>query len=115
MILVIAITAVMGCGVIPPGQASTRRFTVTGFTLPVSMAYAKEPEIPVKVPGIAVSMEAANAFVSRLVMQTDAFVKAAFYYMSSTDEQAKNIGLMLTGLSDYRSVVLLSVHSVEDK
>ncbi|KAJ1365472.1 hypothetical protein KIN20_025788 [Parelaphostrongylus tenuis] len=70
MTLVITITTVLGCGVMPPGQASTRRFTVTAFTLPVSMVYAIEPEIPVRVPGIAVSKEAANAFVSRLVMQT---------------------------------------------
>ncbi|KAJ1369331.1 hypothetical protein KIN20_030760 [Parelaphostrongylus tenuis] len=55
MILVIAIATVLGCGVMPSGQASTRRFTVTGFTLPVSMVYAIEPEIPIKVPGIAVS------------------------------------------------------------
>ncbi|KAJ1368312.1 hypothetical protein KIN20_029419 [Parelaphostrongylus tenuis] len=34
------------------------------------MVYAIEPEIRIEVPGIAVSMEAANAFVSRLVMQT---------------------------------------------
>ncbi|KAJ1364487.1 hypothetical protein KIN20_024591 [Parelaphostrongylus tenuis] len=70
MILVIAITTVLGCGVTPAGQASTRRFTVTGFALPVSMVYAIEPEILVKVPGVAVNMEAANAFLTRLVMQT---------------------------------------------
>ncbi|KAJ1365471.1 hypothetical protein KIN20_025787, partial [Parelaphostrongylus tenuis] len=69
MTLVIAITTLLGCGVMPPGQASTRRFTVTAFTLPVSMVYAIESEIPVKVPGIAVSKEATNAFVSRLVMR----------------------------------------------
>ncbi|KAJ1355282.1 hypothetical protein KIN20_012619 [Parelaphostrongylus tenuis] len=70
MILVIAVTTVLGCGVMPPGQANTRRFTVTGFTLPVPMVYAIEPDITIKIPGIAVNMEAAQAFVSRLVMQT---------------------------------------------
>ncbi|KAJ1365410.1 hypothetical protein KIN20_025700 [Parelaphostrongylus tenuis] len=38
--LLAAISAVQGCGVIPMGQASTRTFNVTGFTLPVAMVYS---------------------------------------------------------------------------
>ncbi|KAJ1349734.1 hypothetical protein KIN20_005373 [Parelaphostrongylus tenuis] len=54
----------------PAGQASTRRFTVTGFILPVSMAYSGDSAVRSRVPGIASSKDAAVGFVSRLVMQT---------------------------------------------
>ncbi|KAJ1372185.1 hypothetical protein KIN20_034273 [Parelaphostrongylus tenuis] len=69
-ILVLIITAVMGCGVIPPGEARTTKFMVTGFRLPVSMAYSGETDVRTKVFGIAMSKEAAQAFVQRTVMQT---------------------------------------------
>ncbi|KAJ1366673.1 hypothetical protein KIN20_027408, partial [Parelaphostrongylus tenuis] len=54
----------------PAGQASTRSFTVTGFSLPVAMGYTDIPAVSARVPGIAVSTGSAQAFVSRLVMQT---------------------------------------------
>ncbi|KAJ1359371.1 hypothetical protein KIN20_018079 [Parelaphostrongylus tenuis] len=42
-LFVILLTAILsivsGCGVVPAGQASTRTFTVTGFTLPVAMVH----------------------------------------------------------------------------
>ncbi|KAJ1347113.1 hypothetical protein KIN20_002075 [Parelaphostrongylus tenuis] len=64
-------TTVLGCGVMPPGQASNRSFTVTNFKLPVSLvAYTGTGTIPAEVPGIARSKEAARAFLDRLVMQT---------------------------------------------
>ncbi|KAJ1369383.1 hypothetical protein KIN20_030825 [Parelaphostrongylus tenuis] len=64
------ILTVFGCGVIPAGQASTRNFVVTGFTLPVAMAYSTAIDVRASVPGIAASRDGARAFVSRLVMQT---------------------------------------------
>ncbi|KAJ1367048.1 hypothetical protein KIN20_027891 [Parelaphostrongylus tenuis] len=63
-------TAVLGCGVMPPGQAVSRNFTVTGFALPVNMVYSDEVDVRVKVPGIAPNADAAQGFVSRLIMQT---------------------------------------------
>ncbi|KAJ1359895.1 hypothetical protein KIN20_018717 [Parelaphostrongylus tenuis] len=68
--LLATMLTVSGCGVIPADQASTRIFTVTGFTLPVAMAYSAAPDVRASVPGIAASRDGARAFVSRLVIQT---------------------------------------------
>ncbi|KAJ1353173.1 hypothetical protein KIN20_009746 [Parelaphostrongylus tenuis] len=69
--LIATISTVLGCGVMPAGQASTRMFTVSGITtLPAAMAYSDKPEISAQVPGIASTRDGAQAFVSRLVMQT---------------------------------------------
>ncbi|KAJ1357930.1 hypothetical protein KIN20_016205 [Parelaphostrongylus tenuis] len=63
-------STVMGCGVLPAGQARTRSLTVTGLTtLPVAMVYAGKPEISTQVPGIAPHKAEAEAFVSHLVTQ----------------------------------------------
>ncbi|KAJ1361739.1 hypothetical protein KIN20_021072 [Parelaphostrongylus tenuis] len=62
-------STVLGCGVMPAGQMSTRTFNVTGFTtLPVNMVYTSAMNAA-RVPGIATSQEGARGFVSRLVMQ----------------------------------------------
>ncbi|KAJ1358440.1 hypothetical protein KIN20_016867 [Parelaphostrongylus tenuis] len=58
---------VFGCGVMPQGQTRTISFTVSGFTLPVSMVYSDT--LRPQVPGIAASRDAASSFVSRLLMQ----------------------------------------------
>ncbi|KAJ1357645.1 hypothetical protein KIN20_015830 [Parelaphostrongylus tenuis] len=68
--LLATISAVAGCGVMPAGQDRTISFTVTGFTLPVAMAYTEVPTVSVKVPSIATSEAGAKAFAERLVMQT---------------------------------------------
>ncbi|KAJ1362804.1 hypothetical protein KIN20_022484 [Parelaphostrongylus tenuis] len=71
MIMLLAtISATLGCGLVPAGQARTRAFTVTGFTLPVAMVYSTAPDVQAQVPGIASSEGGAQAFVQRLVMQT---------------------------------------------
>ncbi|KAJ1354298.1 hypothetical protein KIN20_011181 [Parelaphostrongylus tenuis] len=71
MLLVAAISTAFGCGVIRAGQASTRNFTVTGFTtLPAPLVYAGMPAVSPQIPGIAANKQGAQAFVSRLVMQT---------------------------------------------
>ncbi|KAJ1357336.1 hypothetical protein KIN20_015469 [Parelaphostrongylus tenuis] len=56
----LVITAVLGCRVMPPSQESRRSFTVTGFTLPVSMVYSGEADVRARVPGIATSKGAAT-------------------------------------------------------
>ncbi|KAJ1353978.1 hypothetical protein KIN20_010768 [Parelaphostrongylus tenuis] len=64
------ISTVFGCGVMPAGQGSTRNFTVTGFTLPVAMAYSTATAVLAQVPGIATTEAGARGFVERFVMQT---------------------------------------------
>ncbi|KAJ1363981.1 hypothetical protein KIN20_023961 [Parelaphostrongylus tenuis] len=71
ILLLATISSVMGCGVLPAGQASTRTFNVTGFTtLPVAMIYSTAPDVQAQIPGIASSEGGAQAFVLHLVMQT---------------------------------------------
>ncbi|KAJ1355181.1 hypothetical protein KIN20_012491 [Parelaphostrongylus tenuis] len=83
MILLMATLLTMfGCEVIPAGQtilnisiknresiaASTRKFTVTGFTLPVAVVYSTAANVPTRVPGVATSEAVTKGFVKRLVM-----------------------------------------------
>ncbi|KAJ1365532.1 hypothetical protein KIN20_025894 [Parelaphostrongylus tenuis] len=70
VLLLATVAAVFGCGVLPLGQGRSTSFTVSGFTLPVAMTYTSIPDVSARVPGIAATREAANSFVSRLVMQT---------------------------------------------
>ncbi|KAJ1359153.1 hypothetical protein KIN20_017810 [Parelaphostrongylus tenuis] len=71
MILLTAILSVVsGCGVVPAGQASTRTFTVTGFTLPVAMVHTGDTALRARLSNIASSRGAVQALVNRLVMQT---------------------------------------------
>ncbi|KAJ1361026.1 hypothetical protein KIN20_020178 [Parelaphostrongylus tenuis] len=79
--LLATISTVFGCGVMPAGQGSTRNFTVTGFTLPVAMAYSTSTAVLAQVPGIATSEAGAKGFVERLVMQTPLSVDAIFTVM----------------------------------
>ncbi|KAJ1356458.1 hypothetical protein KIN20_014185 [Parelaphostrongylus tenuis] len=69
MITVLIIKTVLGCGVMQSGQSSTQSFTVSGFTLPVSMVYSGVATVQTEVHGIATSKDAAKTFVERLVMQ----------------------------------------------
>ncbi|KAJ1359710.1 hypothetical protein KIN20_018493 [Parelaphostrongylus tenuis] len=71
MILLTAILSIVsGCGVVPAGQASTRIFTVTGFTLPVAMVHTGDAALRARLSNIASSRGAVQALVNRLVMQT---------------------------------------------
>ncbi|KAJ1358156.1 hypothetical protein KIN20_016486 [Parelaphostrongylus tenuis] len=63
------ISTVFGCGVMPAGQRSTRSFTVSGFTLPVAMAYSTDVVVRHQVSGIAESQERARAIVERLYLK----------------------------------------------
>ncbi|KAJ1365247.1 hypothetical protein KIN20_025491 [Parelaphostrongylus tenuis] len=68
--LLTTISTILGCGVLPAGQANTRNFTVTGFTLPVAMIYTSTPMVSARIDGVANDKGKAQAFVERLVMQT---------------------------------------------
>ncbi|KAJ1368960.1 hypothetical protein KIN20_030327 [Parelaphostrongylus tenuis] len=68
--LLATISTVFGCGVMPAGQASTRTFTVFGFTLPVMMGLLFRSRCSGPGPGISIDKARAQAFVHRLVMQT---------------------------------------------
>ncbi|KAJ1358893.1 hypothetical protein KIN20_017453 [Parelaphostrongylus tenuis] len=70
ILLLSTILAVLGCGVMPQGQAVTRNFRLSGFTLPVNMVFTVSAGAPVQFSGIAASSDAAKSFVSRLVLQT---------------------------------------------
>ncbi|KAJ1348177.1 hypothetical protein KIN20_003422 [Parelaphostrongylus tenuis] len=74
--LLATISTVLGCGVMPAGQGIKQDIEVTepspltGFTLPVAMAYSSAADVQARVPGISPSEMAAQTFVNRLVMQT---------------------------------------------
>ncbi|KAJ1368909.1 hypothetical protein KIN20_030267 [Parelaphostrongylus tenuis] len=69
--LLVTISIVLGCGVMPPGQASTRTFNVTGFTtLPIAMVYSRVADVRTRISGIGISEAGARGFVERIVMQT---------------------------------------------
>ncbi|KAJ1368486.1 hypothetical protein KIN20_029622 [Parelaphostrongylus tenuis] len=68
--LLAIIATILGCGVMPAGQANTKSFTVSGFSLPISMVYSTAADVQAQVPGVADNRGAAQGFVQRLVMQT---------------------------------------------
>ncbi|KAJ1356841.1 hypothetical protein KIN20_014655 [Parelaphostrongylus tenuis] len=51
--LLATFSTVLGCGVIPAGQAVTKDFTITDFNLPVAMVYSTATDVEARVPGIA--------------------------------------------------------------
>ncbi|KAJ1358195.1 hypothetical protein KIN20_016540, partial [Parelaphostrongylus tenuis] len=67
--LLAMVVLVLGCGVMPQGQAVTRNFTVRGFKLPTTMVFTASPSAHAQLPnGIATTSGGAKSFVSRLVM-----------------------------------------------
>ncbi|KAJ1348026.1 hypothetical protein KIN20_003238 [Parelaphostrongylus tenuis] len=71
ILLLVSISTVFGCGVIPGGQTSTRTFTASGpSNLPIIAVYTKSNVIPTVVPGIATSKDAVQALAQRFAMQT---------------------------------------------
>ncbi|KAJ1356503.1 hypothetical protein KIN20_014235 [Parelaphostrongylus tenuis] len=65
------ITAVLGCGTLPSGPASmsSRTFNVSGFSLPVAMAFTSAPGAVAQVANISTSADVARGFVMRTIMQ----------------------------------------------
>ncbi|KAJ1369101.1 hypothetical protein KIN20_030503 [Parelaphostrongylus tenuis] len=71
ILLLVSISTVFGCGVIPGGQTSTRTFTASGpSNLPVIAVYTNNNQILALFPGIATSKEAVQALAQRFAMQT---------------------------------------------
>ncbi|KAJ1366045.1 hypothetical protein KIN20_026560 [Parelaphostrongylus tenuis] len=65
------ITAVLGCGTLPGGPAamSSRTFNVSGFSLPVAMAFTSAPGAAAQVANISTGADVARGFVMRTIMQ----------------------------------------------
>ncbi|KAJ1360315.1 hypothetical protein KIN20_019250 [Parelaphostrongylus tenuis] len=71
ILLVISISTVFGCGVIPGGQTSTRTFTASGpSNLPIIAVYTENKVFSALIPGIATSKDAVQALAQRFAMQT---------------------------------------------
>ncbi|KAJ1346039.1 hypothetical protein KIN20_000706 [Parelaphostrongylus tenuis] len=71
ILLLVSISTVFGCGVIPGGQTSTRTFTASGpSNLPIIAVYTNNNQISALIPGIATSKEAVQALAQRFAMQT---------------------------------------------
>ncbi|KAJ1356533.1 hypothetical protein KIN20_014264 [Parelaphostrongylus tenuis] len=71
LILLLATGAVLGCGTISGGPAASRtwRFNVTGFSLPVAMAFSTDAAARARVPQISPNSGSSEAFVKRLIIQ----------------------------------------------
>ncbi|KAJ1358585.1 hypothetical protein KIN20_017053 [Parelaphostrongylus tenuis] len=71
ILLLVSISTVFGCGVIPGGQTSTRTFTASGpSNLPVIAVYTNNNAVSALIPGIATSENAVQALAQRFAMQT---------------------------------------------
>ncbi|KAJ1354732.1 hypothetical protein KIN20_011742 [Parelaphostrongylus tenuis] len=71
ILLLVSISAVFGCGVIPGGQTSTRTFSASGSNnLPIIAVYTDSKVVSALVPGIATSKDAVQALAQRFAMQT---------------------------------------------
>ncbi|KAJ1361501.1 hypothetical protein KIN20_020769 [Parelaphostrongylus tenuis] len=71
ILLLVSISTVFGCGVIPGGQTSTRYFTARGpSNLPIIAVYTENSVVSALVPGIASTKGAVQALAQRFAMQT---------------------------------------------
>ncbi|KAJ1355537.1 hypothetical protein KIN20_012983 [Parelaphostrongylus tenuis] len=86
------------------GDGIQKYFTISGFTLPVTMAYSNEASVPVRVPGISTSADSARAFVERLITH-------AVYEVY--EAQGSDVGLTNT-LTSFTSPNELSVNVTYD-
>ncbi|KAJ1369477.1 hypothetical protein KIN20_030950 [Parelaphostrongylus tenuis] len=68
LIFLLSTDAVLGCGTLP-GSMRTWRFNVTGFSLPVAMAFSTDAAARAQVPQISPNSGSAEAFVKRLIVQ----------------------------------------------
>ncbi|KAJ1357327.1 hypothetical protein KIN20_015457 [Parelaphostrongylus tenuis] len=69
ILLLSTVLAVLGCGVMPQGQAMTRNFSLSGFTLPVNMVFTASAGAAVQFSGIAATSDAAKSFVTEVLEQ----------------------------------------------
>ncbi|KAJ1355980.1 hypothetical protein KIN20_013581 [Parelaphostrongylus tenuis] len=71
ILLLVSISTVFGCGVIPGGQTSTRTFTASGpSNLPIIAVYTENSVVSALVTGIATSKGAVQTLAQRFAMQT---------------------------------------------
>ncbi|KAJ1360948.1 hypothetical protein KIN20_020077 [Parelaphostrongylus tenuis] len=71
ILLLVSISTVFGCGVIPGGQTRTRTFTASGpSNLPVIAVYTNNKAVSALISGIATSANAVQALAQRFAMQT---------------------------------------------
>ncbi|KAJ1361499.1 hypothetical protein KIN20_020765 [Parelaphostrongylus tenuis] len=71
ILLLVSISTVFGCGVIPGGQTSSRTFTASGpSNLPITAVYTEKNKVSALVPGITTNKNAVHAFAQRFAMQT---------------------------------------------
>ncbi|KAJ1361977.1 hypothetical protein KIN20_021375 [Parelaphostrongylus tenuis] len=71
ILLLVSISTVFGCGVLPGGQTSTRTFTASGpSNLPIIAVYTDNKVVSTLFPGVANSKDAVQALVQRFAMQT---------------------------------------------
>ncbi|KAJ1358051.1 hypothetical protein KIN20_016357 [Parelaphostrongylus tenuis] len=68
LIFLLTTDAVLGCGTVPVASR-TWRFNVTGFSLPVAMAFSTDAAERAQVPQILPNSDSAEAFVKRLIIQ----------------------------------------------
>ncbi|KAJ1366596.1 hypothetical protein KIN20_027288 [Parelaphostrongylus tenuis] len=103
--LLMTISTVLECGVLPACQASSRTFTVTGFTtLPVAMVYTSAMNA-VRFPSIATSETGARGFVQRLVMQTIEYIPMNCPLVNGPEEDHRNIIMANWSKAMWQSVV----------
>ncbi|KAJ1361510.1 hypothetical protein KIN20_020783 [Parelaphostrongylus tenuis] len=71
ILLLVSISTVLGCGVIPGGQTSIRTFNASGpSNLPIIAVYTDNQVVSTLFPGIATSKDAVQALAQRFAMQT---------------------------------------------
>ncbi|KAJ1367830.1 hypothetical protein KIN20_028826 [Parelaphostrongylus tenuis] len=69
--LLVSISTVFGCGVMPGGQTSTKTFTASGpSNLSVIAVYTDNNAVSTQFPGTTTSAGAVQAFAQRFAMQT---------------------------------------------
>ncbi|KAJ1351172.1 hypothetical protein KIN20_007137 [Parelaphostrongylus tenuis] len=116
--LLTTVLTVLGCGVVPAGQASNRPFTVTGFTLPVAIAYAVKPKVYAGVSGIATSEAGAKGFVfevlerqARTALLPDAVISAILGQLTVTTSYQPLLCQKVVKPSDEGGSPLSNIHS----
>ncbi|KAJ1358057.1 hypothetical protein KIN20_016363 [Parelaphostrongylus tenuis] len=68
LIFLLTTGAVLGCGTLP-AASRTWRFNVTGFSLPVAMAFSTHAAERAQVPQISAQFRFTQAFLKRLIIQ----------------------------------------------
>ncbi|KAJ1352433.1 hypothetical protein KIN20_008763 [Parelaphostrongylus tenuis] len=67
-LLLATILTVSGCGVLPGGLVSTRKFNITDFvTVPIAMVYTNDSNVAFRFPSMSTSKEQVRLFVERVV------------------------------------------------